>query len=279
MYGCLIGRTYGTGALHYGRGAYNCTISDINLNSSGNSTVDAIASMQAAYPFENCLFLGRVYARESNPVVFNRCVLLTNSIPDSVSPYVTCTDCIFTNREALMLDENFRPMAGSFLIDFFATTNVHAMFEGRDVVGGQRVYNGALDVGAYEYDWRADYAATLGGRRVSVSRADPGVVKDGTRVRIDAGTLELLASSGITSQPTRYVFPLQVTGTGTLTVMLNGELVATFTSADGEAEFVCRNKLPSNAFAFDYVPGADETGSAYVGAASIRAPGFIMSLK
>ena len=272
MYGCLIGRTYGTGALHYGRGAYNCTISDINLDSNGNNTVDAIASMQAAYPFENCLFLGRVYAREANPVVFNRCVLLTNSIPDSVSQYVTCTDCIFTNREALMLDENFRPMAGSFLIDFFATTNVNAMFEGRDVDGGQRVYNGALDVGAYEYDWRASYAHTLHPSRCSVASASPEVVQGEGKVLV-TGTLDTTFTGIGGGQRYTVRVPVNVTGNGRLDVVSDGAVLASYTLADGAQTFVRKSVNSSDAYSFVYVPGESDTGCAEIGTALWKASG------
>lgn len=61
---------------------------------------------------------------------------------------------------------------------FVAATHVSAV----DALGGQRVYNGAPDVGALEADWRDIYAKDIRKRRVSVSAASADVVEsaDGT---------------------------------------------------------------------------------------------------
>ena len=45
-----------------------------------------------------------------------------------------------------------------------------------DVVGRSRIVNGAIDIGACEYDWLADYSAALG-KRVAVTEAAPSVVE------------------------------------------------------------------------------------------------------
>ena len=83
------------------------------------------------------------------------------------------------------VDADLRPVKGSVLInagdDSVFVNNVG--FIGDTVVdGGQRVYNGRVDIGAYEYDWRADFAAAIGGG-VTVSQASPKVVLSGDRVR------------------------------------------------------------------------------------------------
>jgi hypothetical protein len=49
-----------------------------------------------------------------------------------------------------------------------------------DAQGNQRVYNGAIDIGAFEADWRGVYARALG-RRITVSSADPSVVRARTK--------------------------------------------------------------------------------------------------
>ena len=44
-------------------------------------------------------------------------------------------------------------------------------WEGRDFAGGARVYNGRIDLGAGEYDWRPGFAKRLARRRLAVSAA------------------------------------------------------------------------------------------------------------
>ena len=49
-----------------------------------------------------------------------------------------------------------------------------------DADGGQRVYNGALDLGCFEADWRGTYARDISkSSRFSVSAATPNGVEDG----------------------------------------------------------------------------------------------------
>ena len=47
-----------------------------------------------------------------------------------------------------------------------------------DLAGGQRVYNGAVDIGPYEFDWRGIYAQTLAPGTMTVTAATPGVTLD-----------------------------------------------------------------------------------------------------
>ena len=46
---------------------------------------------------------------------------------------------------------------------------------GKDIAGGQRIYNGALDIGPGEYDWRRIFTERLNRRGVSVDAASAGV--------------------------------------------------------------------------------------------------------
>ena len=47
-------------------------------------------------------------------------------------------------------------------------------FKGRDYAGGQRIYNGQIDIGCGEYDFRTDFAGTLGKDAV-ISAMGPNV--------------------------------------------------------------------------------------------------------
>jgi hypothetical protein len=83
------------------------------------------------------------------------------------------------------MDENFRPKTNvSPLVDagsrelydkYFPSE--WAQFKDIDLKGGQRIYNAKIDVGCGEYDWRGDFAPTLGSK-VAISEMGPNVMVD-----------------------------------------------------------------------------------------------------
>lgn len=83
---------------------------------------------------------------------------------------------------AAKLDADYRPLKDTNLVDFgdanHYLTNFPAAFlrfAGMDFAGGQRVYNGAIDAGAGEYDWRGDFAKKLARKGVAIPAADANV--------------------------------------------------------------------------------------------------------
>ena len=82
--------------------------------------------------------------------------------------------CSFSASRADNLGENMRPKtAASPLVDAGSKALYDArfpkaweQFKGRDFANGQRVYNGRIDVGCGEYDFRGDFAKMLGPRAV-----------------------------------------------------------------------------------------------------------------
>jgi hypothetical protein len=65
----------------------------------------------------------------------------------------------------------------------------------KDILGGQRVYNGKIDIGPYEYDWRDYFASRIGA--VSVSKASADVTTNAYgKVRIpDGASIEMTPQS------------------------------------------------------------------------------------
>ena len=71
----------------------------------------------------------------------------------------------------------------------------------------------------------------------------------------------------------------QVVGTGTLTVALGGETLATLTAADGAQPVRFRSSAPVNALAFTYAPGAGDEGWAVLGDFTREGAGVAISFR
>jgi hypothetical protein len=126
----------------------------------------------------------------------------------------------------MMLDSDYRPGMGSQLIDTadkkFYKSNDEAL-DG-DLLGGQRIYNGRLDIGCYEYDWRGSFADMLHDTRLSVVSASQDVVKDDSnQVKIAAGHSlegEWRSRGGTLS------FNVSVVGNGSFTFEIDDDVLA-----------------------------------------------------
>lgn len=205
----------------------------------------------------NCSFIGKASFAGSkttpeNSAVYNS--LFRGSSPgrtylyrclvsaSSKSGYLTENDgTVFTNDVSLIsVDAQYRPESGSLAVDFgnsmYAKTTAEgglfpeqwAAYADSDYAGGRRFYNGMVDAGAGERDWRADYGRILG-KGVSVTAATESVVatNDIRAVKIaSGGRLELTWSlSGINQRS--FVAKVEESGAGSsLTVNTNGAFFA-----------------------------------------------------
>jgi len=103
----------------------------------------------------------------------------TTIIPDE--------SCIYNVAKADNLGDDLRPKAASVLIDAgvndYYDTHFPTQFEqfkNRDVADGQRIYNGKIDIGCDEYDFRGDFARMLGSRAV-IEAMGPNVTTNAAR--------------------------------------------------------------------------------------------------
>ena len=99
---------------------------------------------------------------------------ITNCVLGVTEGYVKGTaydplTCKFSvDYDDLNLDGDYRPRFGSVLVDFANKELYDAyfpeqwnQFKNVDFSKGQRIYNGFMDVGAGEYDWRTSFSAEL----------------------------------------------------------------------------------------------------------------------
>ncbi len=237
---CLVEGNSATYIIMYPTSVYGCTIGRNN----GNRGVYFYQPAAESYRVFNSI----VYRPGNNQSVFWNCAL-GNDCGTVVSAANLLHGTFSTNVAALKLDENFRPAIDSLVVDAGDDEKRGTEFPETDLDGVPRVLNGGrFDIGAFEYDWRKEYARTLG-NRIEVTDVTSNVVKSAQTVRVPEGSLSLdwQSRSGV-----RRTFVASVTGEGTLTVMLGGVDYATLTAADGLRTFVLPGAQAESRFDFHY---------------------------
>jgi len=125
----------------------------------------------------------------------------------------------------------------------------------KDLYGKPRLANGAIDIGAIEYDWCKRYAADLRATTssFSVTNASPTVVESEVGgVELSGGDEVHVVWGNRTRSEATYTICAEVTGAGTLTVLLNGETLATLDEAGGSAKWQFGNSFETNALVFKF---------------------------
>lgn len=172
----------------------------------------------------NTVILGTV----SYVTAMTNCVYLASTTSDAR------VRCRTLTAAAIALGVDYRPdRAASALVD---QGTADAAYGETDVYGGQRIYNGTVDIGAVEADWRGQYAADLNARKsFEVTEASPDVVEtEAGAVRLAAG--ETLAAQWNGAGARRhYSLALHLAADSAVTVTLNG--VSTTYDTAGLHEF------------------------------------------
>lgn len=264
LYGCYMDKNIcGSGQLlRFLYGLYNCTLGPDNSKASvvigNNSGV-----------IENCAIL----CGTSSSVIADarNCVVLESQ----KGRYGTDKIIPIADAAAAKLDADGRPAKDSPLVD--AGGALAAGMPASDFFGTQWYYNGAPDIGAYEYDWRGDYQADLG-NCATVVAADPRVVEtDEGKVLVKDGAITIRFTDE--TLKAKYRLPFQVTGTGTLTLKAGDEIVGTYTAADGAQTLTYKNKVYGNDLAFAYAPGENDAGGALLDAQSGGVSGIMLIVR
>ena len=222
--GLFVGGIYRRCVVGDGTGA-NCDFanwSSYGLGGIYNSIIRCSGYSTIYSPCVNCLFKnggnGQVYTevgtigRLTNCVIIGSVRNLSGASAGEFRPAnpgnIVCTG--FAGTETTIAKEEFVEVATSDIAQAYDTSTCAfkgvktALFTDTgvniagpagaldgDIDGGQRVYNGKIDIGPNEYDWRGDFARMIGG--VSVTRASAAVTTNALgKVRIpDGGSLEI----------------------------------------------------------------------------------------
>lgn len=196
----------------YVRDAINCSCFD--SLSQGYSSSSVVSNTVVAGTFNP----NNILAGGFSHCVFNSERLL--NLPDGF--FEAAHSCKAEDSENLAFD-GYRPVIGRNACVDAGTGDVLEALGDCDLFGGQRVYNGRIDVGALEADWRGRYASDIS-KRMAVVSASPAVVeRPDASVRLPEGA----SLEGVLAKRAerRYIVVLRfrVSGGGSAKLTLNGE--------------------------------------------------------
>lgn len=235
---------------------YNCTIGEHNNNSGGD-----MVALYTVFPegkcVNNAVAAGIVQASVAVNLALGNAARLSKNSQEYVSD-------VGTVQGELQFTDDGAPVLGHCVaIDAGSNADTIAKVLESDANGNQRIYNGIIDCGAVEYDWRTDFARTLR------NSTDVTVTAAAEQVTLQDGVLAIasgeLAATWTPKHPGgKHGLAYSVTGNGTLVVTIDGVEAARVTAADGPQNYFF-NPMPASAqIAFNYTPGKNDTGSALI---------------
>ena len=257
VYGCYFENNRAAGGdqglVYNAKNIIGCTFGTHNYGSLTGTTIGyAIGTPSKNCPMKNCVILcgntQRIGGNNGN-VIASHCAFAnwpvdSDYIEVGADSIQVSADCI--DASGCPADES------SALVDRGLNTVVQDYPEemDSDVVGGQRVYNGTVDIGCGEFDWRPAFSSVLG---ATVASASSGVKLSDGVIRLSDGDTLSAAYVGPVGKTSRAF--AQVTGSGTLKIVEDGDDFATVDEADGLKEMKFRPS--SEVTSFDYAFAGD----------------------
>ena len=215
----------------------------------------------------NCLVNGSFNAGTLSIDGVRLCVFNTGTLiaPDEWRAAVLTNGCVIAEDGQLVFDDDNRPVIGSNCAIDAGDESLNAEEYSTDVLEGQRVYNGKIDVGAVEADWRPVYSRDIRKDKYVVTEASPLVIENDSDIVTMNGLSELAATwSDSSGRASRKTISVRVTGNGVLYLKLNGELVKEVTAETADPTYQFSNALAENRLEFEYVPGEEDPGCAQI---------------
>lgn len=240
----------------------------ISLSGASHSYNGELLSTLSGARFENSILITQNLAYEDNHTPLKNvrnCIWAVGEDRLQVDD-ATCANVITGTLATAMLDAShgYRPLVGSPAINagdqaLLANLTGDAA---TDLIGTQRVYDGEVDIGAYEYDIRPAMSVLLY-KNATVTDAAPAARIVGETIVLSSGEVAAtIAQSGLS----RFLVPVQVTGTGTFSIYVGDSTTAAATATSSAGATELKLALPAGETArFVYEPGANDSGSAILG--------------
>jgi hypothetical protein len=257
-YGCVIDGNCGNATMYNPIRIEFCTVGDGNFcyDRNGSRYAQVVyRDSSAACAMFNTVILGGANTTYGTKLYATNCLFRTgiNTIGWTSEPYASNRgDCIMTDVENITVDGLYAPLHGSYagLDKGDASLCDGTLPLDRDLNGTQRIYNGAIDIGAAEYDWRGRCARALG-RGVSVVAASPVATENAAGVKLPGGEIAGTLGKG------EFDAAFSVVGGGTLFVYCDGSLVGEYAQAVSAQTVRMVSSESGTSFSFLFEP--DET--------------------
>ena len=255
LYGCVIE----AGSVNGPYGVDSCTF--------GSGTAIDYGNSSGSYVLKNSLVLGSLTVNSSYKFKVSNSLFVEGC---GVSAAVAAGYGVLDKPEAeivlsadrLTVDADYMPAKDSAAVDAGVNADIPSQLHGLDALGHQRIWNGTVDIGAVEYDWRTDYAAALGGTGVTVTEASPSVKLENGKVCLFDGSALKVTWEG-PSADSRRKYTASVSGAGELDVTLADEPLAI---VKAENSGVQRYRASGT---------VDDLAFAYIGAGSVFLSDFM----
>ena len=191
--------------------AYYCRASSVILNST--IAKGGARAWNTLYAYNS--YLSGVFRTGGTFTLGNCAFAWSKSKVTSESEFIYFDEesCHFSVAKDDNIDKNYRPkMSGSVLVDAGNKDYYDekfpaqfAQFKGRDSANGQRIYNGQIDIGCGEYDFRGDFAKMLGARG-SIKEMGPNVTTNAASdvVVPEGESIALSVTPRSSDRPTHY---------------------------------------------------------------------------
>lgn len=183
-YNCIFGKGHGSATQDVGDMA-GCYFAQFYAHNGTANTYGIVPSTSRL--FVNNIVLCGLF-RPTTAFYPSNCVYVS-AVNSPGADYFHPINCIFTNAAAVNAELDAATLKiksrTSWLVDAGATEYATRGGE-KDFAGGQRVYNGAVDIGPHEYDWRTRYSEDID-RRAEVTYASPEVVEQDGHVTLPDG--------------------------------------------------------------------------------------------
>ena len=279
-YNCHFARNVGSTVLSYPRDVWGTTVAKDNVTS-GKKVSAMLGNLVTNGKVFNSLLMGKCSfeQKDSEYSVISNIVCSDNSTfsINNTTGYIHMVD--FSTQSFV---DGAVPVAGANeAVDAADESLVTNLYSKTDLRGFQRVMNGRLDIGAYEADWRENYASTLCSKQgaITVETASPEVRLEDGRIKIPSGTLTATWHNDI-GKKFYCLIPVKVTGSGTLIVILDEETIGEFTVEDGDRVLEFSSDATENALEFVYSAVEGDTGCAVIsGFTRSRRIGFAVSIR
>jgi len=254
-YNTFVGSCRGAEIFCVGCDSVNCTFAGEFRNGGSTSAATLFSNVPASAKFWNTVVIPTVGntslnfagAELRNLVIPKGCTISGSGTRSGTM----CTN-VYTIAELAALYPGGRPSGRTVpSVDTGDNAALAYLRGDQDAAGAQRVMNGTIDVGAFEYDWRGDYAQAMN-RRVTVSEASANVVEDANGVLTVTGDGGVVFSvAGSEGQSVDCALPVMLTGGGTIRVRTPAGVVLASLSASGTLVFPTEGA--SSDFVLEYV--------------------------